>query len=255
MENEEFQKFSKGLKRLIFSFIPCFVIFVILTVFVGLFSLYQEVLITGFSLHVVWDVFFNSFGLLLTATAVWMFASIWLSIFILSRQPLDVKLSSETLERFRELSLLALWFSLFYFVGVSIGNITYFTDTQGFSVSSLFLSPYLLFIIIGVLGILLPFYNIHTVLLKMKKEELTRISMESEMLVRQLDEELNNLKTSQQISGKIKMIHYRLFNLQIKEKYVKVVNEWPIDITFVSKLLALVLIPIISKVLVMLFLS
>ena len=255
LDDREFQKQFEGLKRVIYSFFPCFLIAVILAIFAGVPNQFQQALTEGFSLHIIWNFFFNSFGILLTATAIWMFASIWLTILVISRQPLDVKLSSETLARFRELSLLALWFSLFYFVGVSIGNISYFTGAQSFSISEIFLSPYLFFIVLGVAGILLPFYNIHTVLLKMKKQELARIFEESEMLLQQLDEALNKQKTSEQVDKRIENIHYRLFSLQIKEKHTKTAKEWPIDISFVSKLLALVLIPIITRILAMLIIS
>ena len=255
LDEKEFHKFSERLKRPIYSFFPCFLIAVVLAVFAGVPNQFQQALTEGFSLHIIWNLFFTSFGLLLTATAIWMFASIWLTIFVISRQPLGVKLSSETLAGFRELSLLALWFSLFYFIGVSIGNISYFVGTQTFSIIEIVLSPYLFFIVLGVAGILLPFYNIHTVLFKMKQQELARIFEESETLVQKLDEALKNQKASQQIDKRIEIIHYRLFNLQIKEKHAKAAKEWPIDISFVSKLLVLVLIPIISRILVMLLIS
>lgn len=255
LDEKKFQKFSEGLKRVIYSFFPCLLITVVLAVLSGLPSQFQQALAEGLSLQLIWSLFFNTFALLLTATAVWMFASIWLAIFVISRQPLGVKLSSETLAGFRELSLLALWFSLFYFIGVSIGNVSYFVGTESFSIVEIFLSPYLFFILVGVVGILLPFYNIHLVLFKMKQQELTRIFEESERLVQQLDEALKKQKSSQQIDKRIETLHYRLFNLQIKEKHAKAAKEWPIDIDFVSKLLVLVLIPIISRILIIMILS
>ena len=255
LDDKGFQKFSDGLRRVIYSFVPCFLMAVVLAIFTGVFHPFVQAFIEGFSLHSIWNLFLNSFGLLLTATAIWMFAAIWLTIFNISRQPLDVTFSSETLARFRELSLLALWFAFFYFVGVSIGNISFFTGAQSFSVSEIFLSPYLFFIAVGVAGILFPFYNIHTVLLKMKQRELSRISVESELLLQQLDEALNKQKTGQPVDNKIALIHYRLFGLQIKEKRAKAAMEWPIDMTFISKLLALVLIPILSRILAMLIIS
>jgi hypothetical protein len=39
----------------------------------------------------------------------------------------------------------------------------------------------------------------------------------------------------------------RLLSLQIKEGQVKQAQEWPIDITFLSRLGGLVLVPIIGK--------
>jgi hypothetical protein len=255
LDPEEFERFSEGLKRAIFSVFPCLVLAIALAFFTGIFNQLQQALAGDLSLHIIWNLLFNAFGLLLTATAIWMFASIWLTIFAISRQPLDLKLSSDTLARFRELSLLALWFALFYFVGVSIGNIDYLAGAHDFSVGELFLSPYLFFIILGAAGILLPFYNIHIVLLKMKRQESSRILKESERLVQQLDEALRQQEANQQIDRRIELIHYRLHSLQIKEKFVKIAREWPIDVSFVSKLMVLVLIPIITRIVAMLVIS
>lgn len=254
LDTKEFQRFSERLKRVIYSFFPCLLIAIGLAAYTGVLNQFQQSLTEGFRVHIIWNLFFNSFGLLLTATAIWMFVSIWLTIFGISRQPLNVKLSSETLAGFRELSLLALWFSLFYFIGVSIGNITYFVNARIFSLTEIFISPYIFFIVFGVGGILFPFHNIHTALVKMKKQEISKISEESKMLLQQLDEALNKLTTSQH-DKKIAMIHYRLFSLQIKEKQARAAKEWPIDMSFVSKLLVLILIPIISRILAMLIIS
>ena len=255
LDDMEFQKFSRRLERVGYSFFPCLLIAVGLGVFSGALNQYQQALAEGVQLHVIWNLSFNSFGLLLTATAIWMFVSIWLTIFLISRQPLNVKLSSETIARFREMSMLALWFSLFYFVGVSIGNITYFTSAQALSLTEMLISPYLFFIAIGIVGIIFPFYNIHMALLKMKQRELSKISEESQQLLKQLDDALYKQATSQDIDKKIAIMHYRLFSLQVQEKHVRAAQEWPIDLSFLSKLLVLVLIPIISRIIAMLVIS
>lgn len=255
LDDIEFQKFSERLKRVSYSFIPCLLIAIGLGVFGGALDQFQQALAKGFKVHIIWNLLFNSFGLLLTATAIWMFVSIWLTIFFISRQQLNVKLSSETIARFRELSMLALWFSLFYFIGVSIGNIAYFTSAQALSLTEILISPYLFFIAIGIAGILFPFYNIHIALFKMKEQELLRISEESQQLLKQLDEALNEQATSQDVDKKIAVMHYRLFSLQIKEKHVRAAQEWPIDLSFFSKLLILVLIPIISRIAATLIIS
>lgn len=252
LDNKEFEKFSSKLNRIFYSFIPCLIVAIGLGVFTGTIEQFQITLIEGVMLSSIWNILFNSFGLLLTATAIWMFVSIWITIFLISRQPLNVKLSSETIAKFRELSVLALWFSFFYFIAISIGNITSFTSSQAFSLTEILLSPYLIFIAIGVFGVLFPFYNIHLTLLKMKKEELCRISGESQKLLELIDQKLANRSDLQKIEPSISMTHTRLFSLQVKERYVKSSQEWPIDVTFLSKLLLLVLIPIISKIIFML---
>ncbi len=255
LDNIEFQKFSKRLERFFYSFFPPLLIAIALGVVMGMLGQFQQALVEGLRLHVAWNMLFNSFGLLLTATAVWMFISIWITIFLISRQPLNVKLSLETIARFRELSVLALWFSLFYFIGVSIGNFAFFTGAQALSLTEILISPYLFFIAIGIFGILFPFYNIHLALLKMKKKELSKISEESQQLLKQLDEALTKQSAEQNVDPNVSIMHYRLFSLQVKEKHVRAAQEWPIDMSFLSKLLVLVLIPIISRIIVMLIIS
>ena len=255
LDNIEFQKFSKRLERFFYSFFPCLLIAIALGVFTGVLNQFQQALAEGFKLHIAWNLLFNSFGLLLTATAIWMFVSIWITIFLISRQPLNVKLSSETIARFRELSVLALWFSLFYFIGVSIGNFAFFTSAQALSLTEILISPYLFFIAIGIFGILFPFYNIHIALLKLKEQELSKISGESQQLLKQLDEALAKQSTKQNVDQSVAIMHYRLFSLQVKERHVRAAQEWPVDMSFLSKLLVLVLIPIISRIVAMLIIS
>jgi hypothetical protein len=255
LDNIEFQTFIKRLERFFYSFLPCLLIAIALGVFTGMLNQFQQAWAEGIKLHTAWNLLFNSFGLLLTATAFWMFVSIWIAILLISRQPLNVKLSSETIARFRELSVLALWFSLFYFIGVSIGNLTFFTSAQALSLTEILISPYLFFITIGVFGILFPFYNIHITLLKMKKQELSKISEESQQLLKQLDEALAKQSLNQNIDPNISIIHYRLFGLQLKERHVMAAQEWPIDLSFLSKLIVLGLIPILSRIVAVLLIS
>ena len=243
LDDLQFQKFSERLERYTYSFFPCLFIAVGFGALAGAPNQFQQALTEGFKVHVVWNLAANFFGWLLGATVIWMFVSIWLTIFLISRQPLNVKLSPETITRFRELSMFALWFSLFYFLGLSIGNIPFFAGAQALSLLEIVVSPLLLFIAIGIIGILFPFYNIHMALLKMKKQELSKISEESEKLLQQLDEVL-----AKQTTRQIVIIIARLFSLQIRERHVKAAQEWPIDISFLSKLIGLGLIPIISKI-------
>lgn len=246
LDDLQFQKFSERVERYSYSFLPCLLgtVIVFLT---GVPNEFQQALAEGFKLHVIWNLSFSFFAWLLTATGIWMFVSIWLTIFLISRQPLNVKLSPKTIEKFRALSMLALWFSLFYFLAVSIGNFPFFVGAPALSLLEIVVSPYLFFIAIGIIGILFPFYTIHKALLKLKKQELSKISEESEQLLRQLDEVLAKQPT-RQISDQTITIMARLFSLQVKERHVKAAQEWPIDIGFLSKLIVLGLIPIISRI-------
>ena len=254
MDTLQYQKFSARLERYSYSFLPCFTIAIFLAFLTGGLGQLQTAVAESLMLHVIWDLFFVSFGTLLVGTAIWMFASIWLTIFLISRQPLSVKLSQQTITRFRELSMFALWFCLFYFLGVSIGNISFLTNIQALTLFEIVISQYLLFVVIGIAGILFPFYNIHLTLLKMKTEELTKISKESEHLLQTLDEALTK-QVSDQARAQTLFITARLFSLQLKEKRVKMAQEWPIDLSFLSKLIVLGLIPVLSRIIAMLLIS
>ena len=250
LDDLQYQKFSVKLERYTYSFIPCFIMAIIFAILSGALPQFQKVLSGSLELYLLWNLFFDSFASLLVGTAIWMFASIWLTIFLISRQPLKVNLSQQTIARFRELSMFALWFGLFYFIGISIGNISFLTNVQTLNLYEIVVSQYLIFIAIGVVGILFPFFNIHSTLLGMKNEELARISKESESLLQKLDESLKNRNNDQTLS-----LFARLFSMQIREKQVKGAQEWPIDMSFLSKLIVLGLIPILSRILAVLIIS
>jgi len=252
LDDSLFRKFSERVKRYSYSFLPCVFIALGLVFLSGAPNEFQQALAEGFRLHIIWNLSFTFFSSLLGATGLWMFMSIWLTIFLTSRQPLNVKLSPKTIEKFRDLSMLALWFSLFYFLAIAIGIVTLSAVVPAFSLLEIVISPLLFFIAIGIIGILFPFYNIHKALFKLKKQELLRIEEESEKLLQQLDEVLAKQPT-RQTSNKTVTIMARLFSLQVKERHVKAAQEWPIDLGFLSKLIVLVLIPIIVRVSIEIF--
>lgn len=246
----EYQNFSERLEKYAFSLIPCIIIAVIFAILSGAVLELQNLLSQNLELYLAWNLLFDSFASLLVGTAIWMFASIWLTIFLISRQPLRVKLSEQTISRFRELSMFALWFGLFYFIGVTIGNISFLTNVHTLSLYELVISQYLVFVIVGIIGILFPFFNIHNTLLKMKKEELARISIESDKLLQTLEDSIEKKDNEQTLS-----VFASLFSIQLKEKKVKNAQEWPIDISFLSKLIAICLIPIMSRIIASMIIS
>lgn len=167
----------------------------------------------------------------------------------MSRQLLNVELSPTIIEKFRDLSMLALWFSVGYFIALSFDILSFLIGVATISFVDFIISPYLFFIAIGFIGILLPFFNIHSTLLILKKRELLKIIIETENLTKQLEYILRKESFIQQ-SDQTMGIMARLFSLQIKERRVMEAQEWPIDLSFISKLGGLVLMPIIIKVFV-----
>jgi hypothetical protein len=254
LDDLQYQQFSERLERYNSSFVPCVLLAIGFFVVSGAWNDFQRTLVEGLMIHALWDVLSSCFIYLMMATGIWMFVSIWITIFLISHQPLNVTLSLETIDKFRALSMLALWFSLFYFLAVSIGNASFLVGAPALSLFEIAVSPYLFFIALGIIGILLPFYNIHLALRKLKRQELAIITEESDLVLQQLDE-VTTTSSPQQQSDQTIFLLARLFSLQVKEKQVQAAQEWPIDISFISKLVVLGLIPIISRLIAMLIIS
>ena len=251
LDESSYQSLAARIKRFSFSFTPCILLALI---FVSLLTDvprgFQLMMLEGIKLHILWETFFVFFMYLLVGTGVWLGVSIWLTVFLISRQPLKVELSPGLIENFRGLSMLALWFSLFYFLAVSIGVAVSVAGSPAFSLLEIVLSPLSLFIGIGVVSVLFPFYNIHRALLRLKRKELKEIAVEYENVRRQLDESLRHPEREE-----VRLIASmgNLLSLQIRERRIREAPEWPIDIGFVSRLLSLVLIPAIVRISIELF--
>ena len=86
LDASQYQKFSAKLERYTYSFLPCFIIAIIFAFFSGALFQFQTVLAEGLELYAIWNLFFDSFASLLVGTVIWMFASIWLTIYLISRQ-------------------------------------------------------------------------------------------------------------------------------------------------------------------------
>jgi len=246
LDGHQFKKLLGRIEKYSYSFVPAFLIASSLTVFSSDSANQLKALFEG--LHGVWGVSFMFFSNLLTATALWIGASIWLTIFLTSRQPFQAELSQKPIEKFRSLTNLALWFALFYFLAISISIVIPLSRAPIVSMTDLVTSPMLLFIAIGVLSVLLPFYNIHRALAKLKKQELLGIEKELELLEKQLDEAPS--RHTRKFSEQSLALINRLFSLQIKERRVKASQEWPINIKFLSRLLGIVLAPVAVDMLI-----
>jgi hypothetical protein len=188
------------------------------------------------------------FSNMLSATGIWICVSIWLTTYLISRQPIQVELSPQTIKKFRGLAVLGLEFAAFYFLAVSLGFVLPLSQTPIRSLADVIMSPIVPFTVIGLVGVLLPFYNIHRALLSLKKQELSRIQSEFEHLETTLDGILT--KPDDQLSGqRAGVLTLRIFSLQVRERRIRAAQEWPIDIGFMSKLLGLVLAPVAAKIL------
>jgi len=248
VDDSRFKRFFERMELYTFSFIPVLLIALSFTfvvpgnrvTLVGLADMFE-------SAHVAWTMVLSFFLNLLTATGIWMGVSIWLTIFLISRQPLQVELSSRTAKEFRGLANMALEFAVFYFLAIALGLIIPLSSTPIVSWRDVILSPLLIYILIGALGILLPFYNIHRTLVVLKRRELLRIEEEFELMQKQLNEVQK--EPEHKISDQSLVLLDRLFCLQIRERKARAAKEWPIDIGFVSKLAGLIAAPAAARIL------
>ncbi len=267
MDDSKFKKFLGRIEWYSYSVIP----YLLLTLFLfarplsGDFTIVSRLLFEGGFVG-IWSICFGFFSSLLSATGIWICVSICLTTYLISRQPIRVELSPETMKKFRGLTVLSLQFAAIYFLAVSFGVV--FPLSQPIhSLIDVIMSPILPFTAVGLVGVLLPFYNIHRTLLSLKRKELSKIQSEFEHLETTLDGILT--KTDDQLSDQSTgararhivgpersletlittgAITLRIFNLQVRERRIRAAQEWPIDIGFISKLLGLGLAPVAAKI-------
>ncbi len=245
MDDFEFKKLVWRIEWYSYSFIPYLLLTLVIVVLTGnIGTMISGILFHG--IHGIWTAFFMFFSNLLTATGIWICVSIWLTTYLISRQSIQVELSPETMKKFRGLAVLGLLFAAFYFLAVSFGVVLPLSQTPIHSLRDVIMSPILPFTVVGLVGALIPFYNIHRAILLLKKRELSKIQSEFEHLEVKLDGILK--KPEDQLSGQTAgAISLQIFSLQVKERRVRAAQEWPIDIGFISKLMGLGLVPLAAR--------
>jgi len=243
-DDVQFNIFSKKVDNYFYSFIPNFLIAIPLFFFSsGGYNIFKSFSII--SLPAWLFIFLID---LITATGVWMGFSIWIAIFLISRSPLKIDFSQDTINKFRGITKLALLFSLFYFLALSLGMVIPLASNPSRFIWDLLMSPAMVLILLGVLVVMLPFYNIHSTLLTLKRRELENISADFVILEKQFNQsDTNPLEAN---SAKTNILMMQFFSLQIRERKVRLAQEWPIDITFVSRLLILVLVPVVVRIVI-----
>lgn len=251
----EFENFRDRIERFANSFLPCLLLALVFFFFLtDVFDEFQLMCVSGLKLHALWHFGYSFFSWLLIATGVWTVISIWLPIFSLSRQPLNLELSPKAFKVFRALGLASLGYSLFYFLGVSIAVFFPPPGTRpAVAPLKITVAIYCLFALIGVIGAVLPFYNFHKVMVGLKKQELQKIEEAEKVLLQELDDVLTKPKTRIRRDD-IGLITARLTGLQIRERRVREAEDWPVDISFFSTLAAIVLVPLIIELVTRIFL-
>jgi len=248
LDDSRFKKLFGRIELYSFSFVPVFLVALLFTAFLPGSRLTLVQLEGAFqSVHAAWSVAVAFFLNLLTATGIWMGVAIWLTVFLLARQPIQVELSARSVEEFRGLTNLASGFAVFYFLAIVIGVVIPLSSVPVASVFDVATSPVIVYIVIGVLGVLLPFYNIHRTLVALKRQELLKIDQEYD----EVEKELSQVSGQRvgEFGGQSVALMNRLLSLQIRERRVRAAKEWPFDVRFVSRLLGLVTAAIMARIL------
>jgi len=245
LDDSQFEKFHNRIERFATSIFPVLGLALVLIVCLpnDIFKEAQKIFVSGTPLRDAWTVGFNFFILLIVATGIWIISSNWLTIFFMSRQPLKLELSRETSKIFRPLGRWVLWNTAFYFVGVGLGV------PQVSALIEIAVVYYLLFSMFGAFSAIIPFYNIHKILIRLKKQELQKINDESEKLVNELNGILTS-RTTENRRDQVTIITARLLSLQIKEKSIREFEEWPVSMGFFRTVASLVVMPTIIKIVI-----
>jgi hypothetical protein len=251
----EFGKFRDRMEKFINSFLACFIIFLPFYIQFLIYSIPLFIKEYG-AIVVGYLAFVNFFLVLFFATLIWIIVSMWITLYVTLRQPLNLKLSPRTNEEFQPLATWGLKVLFVTFVLVAIlvvfYNLGIIFSPWGFVG---FVGLLIFMVVLGVIAFLLPFYHVHRILIKLKKRELLEIEGEVNKLMEDLaqapsnNNALHSEENITQIMNSQRALA-RLHFLQIRETRTKEADEWPIDTTILSILAAIVLVPILSQILI-----
>ncbi len=239
LDEHEFQRSFEKVEWWALSFIPPLIwaIATILTFSYISGSLFSEIS----TAHSAWNLAASFFSNLLAGTGVWIIISLWLLIFWVSRQPLNLQLSRETSKIFRPLASPSLYASASVFLLMFIVQLFY----PPASVPELLINRFV--ILLGVLAFLVPFYNIHLVLVGMKRDELSNIDKQTNELITELNNAATGIAT-QDTKDRIATIMARLLATRIKGETVKEAQEWPVELGFLSAIGGMVVMSVVSAI-------
>jgi len=257
LSETEFSKFHDRMERFNNSFFPCLIITLVLFITSVIPGLFVMLPLFGLTTFFIWLIFVNFALALFYGTGLWIVISMWITFYVTFRHPLNLKLSPKTNEEFRPLAIWSLKVLLLSFVSIALFAIVWrsgqvFVETWGFTQ---FMVTLTFMMTLGVLAFLLPFYNVHRVLVKLKKLELQEIEEESNKLMQNLTltTSKNHAFHSEEHAKQTMRNMVSLQALQIRERKAKEADEWPIDTTILSILAGIVLIPIITQIIINVF--
>jgi hypothetical protein len=250
LSKTEFGMFRDRREKLVNSFYGCLAIAVFFVVFGMIPSMriaMDEIapLMLRPMVMGVYLVFTNSLFMLLLGTLVWIIVSMWITLYVAFSQPLNLKLSPHTDEEFRPLAIWGLKVLFVTFVLVTILAVFYSLGiliSPGGVAGFVGLSTFI--VILGVIAFLLPFYHVHRVLVKLKKQELHEVEEEHDRIIQGLTGKASTQPSDREAINSIISLEV----LHIRERRAKDADDWPIDTTILSAMAGLVLIPIIVNI-------
>jgi hypothetical protein len=250
LSETEFDKFRDRMEKIINSFYACLAIAVFFIIFGMIPSMriaMEEVapMLLRPTVMLVYFIFTNSIFMLLLGTLIWIIVSMWITFYVTLRQPLNLRLSPHTDEEFKPLAIwglkvlfvtfiLVAIFAIFYILGILISP----SGDVGFLELSAFI------VILGVIAFLLPFYHVHRVLVKLKKQELHEIEEEHDRIIQNLTGTVPMQSSDREAINSIISLEV----LHIRERRAKDADVWPIDTAILSAMAGLVLIPILVNI-------
>ena len=249
LSETEFGKFRDRMEKLINSFLACFIIFLPFFIQFLIYSIPLFVKEYG-AIVVGYLAFVNFFLILFLATLIWIIVSMWIILYATLRQPLNLKLSPRVDEEFRPLAIWGLKVLFVTFMLVAIVVVFYdlgiVFSPWGFAG---FVGSLIFIMFLGVVAFLLPFYHIHRVLAKLKKQELEEIEEEHDRII----QDLTGAASTESSGSAANMVHLvngiiSLEVLHVRERRAKDADVWPIDTSILSAMAGLVLIPILVNI-------
>ncbi len=254
MGETEYGKFRDRREKLVKSSSACLIITLILFIanipFFELMNKQWGPLMLRPQVFLVYLASVNFFMALLLGTLLWIVVSTLITFYVTLRKPLNLKLSPRTDELFRPLAVWGLILLFIFFVLVAIVvvfvNLGVIVIVGGFAS---YVGSLIFLIAMGVLAFLLPFYHVHRVLARLKKQELREIAEEHDRIL----QDLTGTASTQASGTETHMMHLMnsiisLEVLHVRERRAKDADDWPIDTTILSAMVGLVLIPILVNI-------
>jgi len=210
-------------------FLPAGIISILLAI-VSLLSFPTQGEHAAGSISIALLVFSFPFVYLLYGTFIWTYVSSIKCLYDLSKQPLRLReFYEDTHLGMKPIGSLSLSLALVYFVGLGLIFFSFLSIPPPLEVAVVIM------IVVGIILFILPLMTIHQKMQEKKKDEHEKLKNHYSKLVKFIDEPLNNTDKNE-----IKNFRY-IVAVDIIERRITSIPEWPIDYKSLTWLSAIVL--------------